>query len=299
MNSKLDLNRILYFVTVVECKSFTKAAARLGVPKSTLSRNIQALESDINLRLINRSTRQISLTKAGEEYFQTCLPLITDLNKAQAKIFDYQQDVQGQLKVTMAAEVGMSFLAEILPNFMARFPKIKLEIHFSTDNHNLIEEGFDLAIRIGQQLEDSSYIAKRIATPNLCLFASPKYLQTTTPINKLEDLQQHDHVLMNMSKGYLKLENREPFLRERFQLSTNSMAFNKEMCLADMGIALLPMVLCQNEVNSGRLLKVLPKLAIERPNMYAVYPSRNHQSKAFTTFLDFISEEIKKAELLN
>jgi len=299
MKTKPDLNRILYFVTVVECNSFTKAAERLGIPKSTLSRNIQALESDINLRLINRSTRQISLTKAGEEYFHNCLPLITELNKAQAKIFDYQQDVQGQLKVTMAVEVGMSFLAEILPNFMERFPKIKLEIHFSTDNHNLIEEGFDLAIRIDKTLDDSSYIAKRIATPKLGLYAGPKYLQSSPPINKLADLSEHAHVLMNMSKGYLHIEDQSPFVRENFQLSTNSMSFNKEMCIANMGIALLPMVLCQNEIQSGRLVNVLPKLAIDRPNMYAVYPSRNHQSKAFTTLLNFISEEIKKAELLN
>ncbi|MEA1989022.1 MAG: LysR family transcriptional regulator, partial [Pseudomonadota bacterium] len=90
MNSKLDLNRIHYFVSVVECASYTKAAERLGVPKSTLSRNVQALEEDINLRLLNRSTRKLSLTKAGEQYYQNCLPLINDLQKAQAQILDYQ-----------------------------------------------------------------------------------------------------------------------------------------------------------------------------------------------------------------
>jgi len=299
MKTKPDLNRILYFVTVVECNSFTKAAQRLSIPKSTLSRHIQALESDINLRLLNRSTRQISLTKVGEEYYQSCLPLITELNKAQAKLVDYQNDVQGQLKVTMAVEVGTSLLAEILPTFIERFPKIKLEIHFSTDNHNLIEEGFDLAIRIGQQLEDSSYIATRIATPNLSLFASPNYLRTAPQINHLDDLQHHQHVLMNMSKGHLHLKDQPPFIRENFQLSSNSMSFNKQLCLANMGIALLPTILCLKEIQRGQLVKVLPILEIERPNMYAVYPSRNHQSKAFNTFLTFIRDEIKKSDLLN
>ena len=299
MNSKLDLNRIHYFVSVVECASYTKAAERLGVPKSTLSRNVQALEEDINLRLLNRSTRKLSLTKAGEQYYQNCLPLINDLQKAQAQILDYQQDVQGSLKVTMAAEVGMSFLAEILPNFMERFPKIKLEIDFSTANHNLIEAGFDLAIRIDKKLSDSSYIAKRIATPHLGLFASPRYLESHPAIHTLNDLKQHNHILVSLAKGLLHIQNQEPFLRENFQLSTNSMFFNKAMCIQDMGIALLPNVLCHNEIKSGQLIPILPDLPIDRPNIYAVYPSRNHPSKALTTFIEFIHQQISNNDKMD
>jgi LysR family transcriptional regulator for bpeEF and oprC len=299
MNAKLDLDRIHYFVTVIECASYTKAAERSGIPKSTLSRNVQALEADVNLRLLNRSTRKLSLTKAGEQFYRNCLPLINDLQKAQAQILDYQQDIQGSLKVTMPAEVGMSFLAEILPNFMEHYPKIQLEIDFSTANHNLIEEGFDLAIRIDKQLADSSYIAKRIATSHLGLFATPRCLQSHSSIQKLEDLKHHVHILVSLSNGYLHIENREPFLRENYQLSTNSMFFNKAICLQDMGIALLPNVLCQNEIKKGELLAVLPDLAIEKPNIYAVYPSRNHPSKALTTFIEFIHQEINKSNGMN
>ena len=296
MNTNLDLNYTLYFVTVVECGSYTKAAELLGVPKSTLSRNIQALEADIDLRLLNRSTRKLSLTKAGEHYYKNCLPIIQELKKAQAQILDYQQDIQGELKITTPNEVGTSFLAKILPEFIERHPKIKLEIDFSTENHDLIKEGFDLAIRIGQQLEDSSYIAKRIATPKLGLFASPSYLESHTGIHSLEDLDHHQHILISLTKGLLRIENREPFVRNNYQLSSNSMTFSKSMCLNGMGIAVIPTVLCYQEIERGELVQVLPKLPLERPNIYAVYPSRNHKSKALTTFIEYIEAELQKSD---
>ncbi len=294
----MDLNRILYFVNVIEYGNYTKAAERLGVPKSTLSRNVQALEDELKLRLLHRSTRKINLTKAGEKFYQECLPLITQLQNARTKALDYQQDVSGQLRVTMPAEMGSSFLAQILPEFIERFPKIQLEIDFSTSNHNLIEAGFDLALRIGSELEDSSYIAKRIATPHLGLFASPQYLKTHPALETIEDLHQHQHILMNIHKGELYLENREPINRKNYQLSTNSMAFNKSMCLQGLGIAVLPLILCQKELQNGNLVQVLAEYPLLRPHIYAVYPSRIHPSKALTTFIDFVSQEIAKLDIL-
>lgn len=298
MNTKPDLNQTLYFVTVVESGSFTKAAERLGVPKSTLSRNIQALEASINLRLLNRSTRKLSLTKAGETYFQNCSPVIQKLQKAHGQILDYQQNIQGRLRVTMPAEVGLGFLADILPGFMNLYPQIELEIDFSTQNHNLVESGFDLAIRIGQQLEDSSYIAKRIASPTIGLYASPDYLEQNPEIKELADLEHHSHILIGANGGNLRLESQEPIIRERSQLLTNSMTFNKSISIQGMGIVVLPKVLCQHEVQTGQLIQVLPEISIQRPNMYAVYPSRNHPGKALTTFLNFIEDEIKKYDTL-
>ena len=196
----------------------------------------------------------------------------------------------------MAAEVGTTLMAEVLPAFLNRFPQIKFEMHFSTDNHNLIEEGFDLAIRIGRELEDSSYIAKRLASPAMGFFASPEYLKNHPPIKNLEDLTKHNHILMNIQQTLLNIKGHQPFVREQFQLSSNSMAFNKAMALRNHGIAVLPLVLCKTEVSSGKLQPVLPTLELESPNIFAVYPSRHHLSKALTSFIDFISDEIRKIE---
>ncbi|NPA72340.1 MAG: LysR family transcriptional regulator, partial [Gammaproteobacteria bacterium] len=183
----MDLNRIYYFVTVIECGSYTKAALKINVPKSTLSRHIQGLESDLQLRLLNRSTRKLSLTKAGESFFKDCQPLVTHLQNAHAHISQYHKDVTGKLRVTMPTEIGTNFLNVVLPKFMAQHPKISLEFDFSTENHNLIEAGYDLAIRIGK-LEDSSYIARRIASPKLQLYASPSYLLSSGGIKEIAEI---------------------------------------------------------------------------------------------------------------
>jgi len=296
MSPRIDLNRIQYFVSVVECKSYTKASKRLGVPKSTLSRHIQALEADLNLRLLNRSTRQLSTTHSGSQYYQSCLPLISSLQQAQNAILDDQINIKGELRITMAYEVGSSLLVDILPEFIKRYPQISFELHFSTENLNLIEEGFDLAIRIGQQLDDSSYIAKKLASPKLGLFASADYIHSHPPIKQLDDLHAHNHLLMNMGQSALYIEGRPPFVRETSALSSNSLMFNKDMCKQGLGIAMLPLVLCRQEVQSGELLPILPDTPLISPNMYAVYPSRNHPSPALTAFIDYISEQIRDAQ---
>lgn len=292
-----DLNQTLYFVTVVEANSYTKAAQRLGIPKSTLSRNIQALENRLNLRLLNRSTRTLSLTKAGEAYFTQNQPLIQGLQTAHAQILDYQNNLQGHLKITMPTEIGTNFLGEILPTFMNRYPQIKLEIDFSTVNQDLIANGFDLAIRINQQLEDSTYIAKRLATPSLALYASPAYLASHPKIKTLQDLKTHTHILSKNDYKYLHFIGAEPAFQEHYQVCSNSLTFNKSLCIQGMGIALLPKILCQQELQYNLLQPVLPQHALEKTNMFAVYPSRRHPSRALTTFLSFLEAEIKHYEL--
>lgn len=287
----MDLNQIYYFITVVECGSYTKAAQRLSIPKSTLSRHIQALEDRIQVRLLNRSTRKLSLTKAGESFFNNSLPLVTSMQNVVADVSQYHKDVTGHLRVTMPTEVGTCFLNRVLPKFLEQHPKIQLELDFSISNQNLIEQGFDLAIRIGK-LEDSSYIAKRIASPKLSLYASPDYLLAKGPLHSIDDINQHQHIIMSFSKGYLHIEGQEPVLRQNYQLSTNSMTFNKMICLEGHGIAFLPDALCENELQSGRLVKVLDDMTFEQPNIYAVYPSRNHLTKALSTFIDFVTKEI-------
>ena len=287
-----DLNQTLYFITVVEAGSYTKAAQQLGIPKSTLSRNIQALEEQLDLRLLNRSTRTLSLTKAGETFFNQNQPHIHALQNAHSQMLDYQNNLQGHLKITMPAEVGTSLLGEILPNFLNRYPQIKLEMDFSAENQDLIAKGFDLAIRIGQQLNDSSYIAKRIATPALSLFASPNYLAQHNKIKTIEDLAKHHHILIKSEQSELLFASGQMLKREHYQVCSNSIFFNKSLCLQGLGITMLPQILCQQEKQNKQLVEVLPQHPLQIHNMYAVYPSRKHPSRALTTFLEFLEAEI-------
>jgi len=294
----MDLNQIYYFISVVECGSYTKAAQKLSIPKSTLSRHVQALEDSVKVRLLNRSTRKLSLTKAGEAFFVNSLPLVTNLQNIHADISQYHKDVTGQLRVTMPPEVGTGFLCSVLPNFLEQHPKIRLEFDFSTSKKNLIEEGFDLAIRIGE-LEDSSYIARKIGSPKMGLYASPGYLMSSPPLEEVEQINLHQHIVTNIADGYLCIEGHEPIMRKNVQISSNSLTFNKQMCIEGLGVALMPQLLCENEVRSGQLIQVMTNYHFIQVNIYAVYPSRNNPSKALSTFIDFISSEISTIHSMN
>ena len=286
----MDLNRILYFVTVAECGSFTKAGKKLKLPKSTLSRHIKNLEDDLQVRLLNRSTRKLSTTRAGERFFNECLPLVTHLQNAQNQVSDLHHDLVGCLKITMPTELG-GFLKQTLPEFMQLHPEIDFEIDFSTTNHDLIKEGYDLAIRIGE-MEDSSYIARRLMTPQLAFYASPSFLLKHGQPQTIDDLNAFPNILISLRKRWVMANSQKVIERTNGRISTNSMNFNREMCLKGLGIALLPGAYCEEDVKAGRLVNILKDEPIQNPNVYAVYPSRNHLSKALKTFIDFIAQEM-------
>ena len=293
----MDLNQIYYFVTVIECGSYTKAAQKLSISKSTLSRHILRLEDSVKTRLLHRSTRQIRLTKAGERFFNSCLPLITHLQNAHRQTSQYHKDITGRLRVTMPPEFGTMFLSDLLPRFLEQHPNIQIELDLSTHNQDLISQGFDLAIRIGE-LEDSSYIAKRIATAKMGLYASPAYLLSQTPPRCITELNQHKNIIISVTKGTLLLKGEAPILIDNYQISSNSMRLNKQLCMDAQGLTVLPDILCEDEVTSGKLVKLLPETPFEHPHIYAVYPSRIHPTKALTTLINFIAHELAKRDTL-
>lgn len=286
----MDLNRILYFVTVAECGSFTKAGKKLSLPKSTLSRHVKQLEDDLQVRLLNRSTRKLSLTQAGQRFFSECLPLVTHLQNAQNQVSDLHHDLVGCLKITMPTELG-AFLQQSLPEFMEQHPEIDFEIDFSTANHDLIKEGYDLAIRIGD-LEDSSYVARRLMTPRLAFYASPGFLLKYGQPQTIDEINDFPNVLISLRKQLVLVESNRVIERTNGRISTNSMSFNRQMCLNGLGIALLPQAYCAEDVTSGALVQILQDYPVQNPNVYAVYPSRNHLSKALKTFIDFIADRM-------
>ncbi len=294
----MDLNQIYYFVTIIDCGSYTQAAQRLSVSKSTLSRHIKALEDRVQTRLLHRSTRQISLTKAGEQFFNQCQPLISHLQNIHAQTTQDHKDITGHLRITMTPEFGTEFLNEVLPKFLNQHPNIKIEMDLSTIDQDLIAKGFDLAIRIGE-LEDSSYIAKRIGTVKMGLYASPNYLLTNEAPRCLEEINQHKNIALDVPKGYLLLKEPESLFIDNYQISSNSITLNKQLCINAQGLTVLPDILCEAELKSGKLVKLLPKTPFEHPDIYAVYPSRIHPTKALTTLIEFISNELSKRDALN
>lgn len=287
----MDLNRILHFITIAECSSYTKAGQKLGLSKSSLSKSLSALEEDLQVRLINRSTRKLSLTHAGKQFFKSSLPLITSLQNAQSKITEFSDEVKGDLRVTMPYEVGAIFLSKVLSLFIARYPSINFEFDFSHQNKDLIEEGFDLAIRVGE-LEDSSYIAKKLVSSAVGMYASPGYLQRHGEPKSLADLEGHENILSLRAQQLLHTNSEDLlFFNKKSKLVSSSLLFNKKMCILGLGIASIPNTFCVQEVKEGSLVKVLPNYEVFNANIYLVYPSRVHTSKALIAFNDFLIEQ--------
>jgi DNA-binding transcriptional LysR family regulator len=290
----VDLNRILHFITIVECGGYTKAAQKLNLSKSTLSKSLTALEENLQIRLLNRSTRKLSLTFAGEKFFNSSLPLVTNLQKVHSEVSEFNQKIKGHLRITMPHEVGTSIIDNVLPIFMELYPDISFEFDFSTTNYGLIEEGFDLAIRIGD-LEDSSYIARKLLSMSISLYASKNYLKIYGEPQELEDLNKHKYIAPPVANNEIPIKGRQPFtFSGKPSISSNSISFNKSMCLLNHGITLIPDVLCVEEVRGANLVKILPKYELISKNMYLVYPSRNHLSRALKVFNDFLITNAKE-----
>lgn len=289
----MDLNRVFYFVTVVEAGSYTAAGERLRVPKSTLSRHVKALEDELQIRLLNRSTRQLSLTRSGERFFKDCLPLITHLQNAHAQLADERERVSGHLRVTMPSELALVFLSRVLAEFLKHHSQIFLDLDMSHQNQDLIQDNYDLALRIGH-LADSSYIARRLATMKTGLYASVDYLNRHGRPTSLEDLTQHDILFLGGLEKQVTWFGEALAKRLRSQLNSNNVLFNLSMCQQGVGISILPEAIASPSVEAGQLEPILPNVVKAETNLYAVYPSRKHPSKAMMAFIEFVSKKLEE-----
>lgn len=173
--SQADLNQLLVFAKVVEHGSFIAASRALGLPKTTVSRKVQELEERLGARLLQRTTRRVALTEAGAIYHEYCSRIVQDIADADLAVGRVHSAPRGELRVSASFSFGMGALVPIVPDFMARYPDIRLQLELRNDAVDLVAEGFDLAIRIGP-LEDSSCAVRYLAESRLALYASPDYL---------------------------------------------------------------------------------------------------------------------------
>ncbi|MEQ1659999.1 MAG: LysR family transcriptional regulator, partial [Hylemonella sp.] len=231
------------FVAVAQLGSFVKASERLGLSKAMVSRHVGELEARLGVRLMQRSTRRLSLSDAGAEYLQRCVQILGELHDANAAISAQAVQVQGVLKVTAPLTFGIRHMAPLWGEFLRIHPRVELEVNLNDRVVDLIEEGYDLAVRIGQ-LPSSSLIARRIAGTRLLLCASPRYLQQARPITELDDIADHDVIAYT----YLSTGEQWSFSGPRGQrsitvhprLRSNSGDTCRAAALADQGIVFQP-----------------------------------------------------------
>ncbi|MHA6205948.1 LysR substrate-binding domain-containing protein [Dyella soli] len=295
----LDLNDLYYFTVLVEKRSFSAAAEATGVPKATLSRRIRLLEQELGLRLANRTTRKFSLTEAGQEFYSHCERVMQEVRAAKQTAQWRVQEPAGRIRMTCAAGVVRMVMADIMPIFLASHPKIDVELVTTSRYVDIIEEGFDIAIRSHTApLQSSSLIARAVADTRMILVASPRLFPQGLP----EDPKD----LEGMSG--LQLQRRDTV--DAWQLSREDglsacVSFHRRVrcddaalihaaVLAGVGVAALPTPLCCADLEAGRLVHVLPRWHVPQGTVSLVLPSKRGTSPAVRAMVDFLAEALPK-----
>jgi DNA-binding transcriptional LysR family regulator len=275
----MDLNQIGTFVRVVESGTFTAAATVMGLPKSSVSRGVAALEESLGVRLLQRTTRKLSLTEAGRHYYQQARTALGELDQAGSAVADMGSEPRGTVRITAPADFGDGMFSEIIADFLKRYPRIQLDVVLTGRRVNLIEEGFDLAVRAGK-LEDSSLVARKVAGAELGLYASPAYLERRGRPKRLADLTKHDCVLHRTARGVFPWRLNGPRGPELVAVSgvatVDSFQFVRGLVVAGVGIALLPDLGVEEDLARGALARILPAYGLREGSLHVVTPPLRH-----------------------
>ncbi|MFM5334942.1 LysR family transcriptional regulator [Aeromonas enteropelogenes] len=286
--NNVELELMGLFATVVEQGSFTRAAELLGMPKSSVSQKISRLESQLGVRLLQRTTRRLSLTPQGEIYVEHCCGLLTLARSANLAMARLRSAPAGRVRITAPEATGTLLLGPILAEFRALYPEVVLELTLSDDQLDLVGEGYDLALRAAP-LKDSSLICRRIGEVARYLVASPGYLARHGMPQRLAELAHHV-CLVHTALPVWPLQ--EGGWRPQGACVSNSLLALRELALHDGGIALLPQHVCESGLASGKLQKILPMIPIPTNPFYLIYPSREHLAPALRSLMDFVAERL-------
>jgi len=290
--ARLDAMEI--FAEVVEAEGFSAAARSLGVSKSSISKQIARLEDRLGLRLLNRTTRSLSLTEAGATFYAACRRVLDEAETAERAVSDLAAAPRGLLKLNAPMSFGFLHLARAIPEFHARFPQITLETAMNDRFVDLIEEGYDLALRIGA-LVDSSLIARRVATSRVVICASPDYLERRGSPARPEDLAGHDCLLYANAHQPREWSLLGPRGLRAQRVDGPLLANNGDVlcaaALGGMGIARLPTFIVGRHLRAGRLKAVLCDFPAPEQGIHVVYPHNRNLSVKVRVFVDFLVEK--------
>ena len=282
------------FIQVVKQSSLTKTADIFGISKSSVSRVLAQIEHEWGASLLLRSTRSISVTDAGKEVYEHYLKVIDDASKTRKAVDTTQNEISGEIYLTSAEAFASLFLAPIIKTFSELYPEIKVNIDVSSDYELLINEGFDLAFRVGD-LDDSTLKVKKLYTTKLALFTSPNYLRNIDFIASLNELSKHNCLIytgMPLQNSWLRALGENDTSTVSGNIVSNSELFLIEIAKQGQGVLLFPELLLQSYLKTGELEQTMVDYS-SPINLNAVYPYTDKLSKKVRLFLDFVAEELK------
>ncbi len=286
------LSELEIFVKVVELESFSGAARELTLSKSQVSKQISRLEDRLGARLMHRTTRRMSLTDVGRVFYQRCVQILADLEEAELSIGKLQSEPRGTLRVSVPMSFGVRYLAPALSDFMGAFRELQVDLNFSDRQIDIVDEGYDMAIRIGA-LADSSLIARKLAPVQLFLCASPEYLETAGSPQHPSELKHHNCLRYRyFSTGsmwkFYGSQGKES-VKVVGSLQTNNGDALREAALRHIGLCILPDFLVYEDLREGCLQQVMEDWTVgEAFYIWALYPHNRHLSAKVRLFVDFL-----------
>src|SRR5882757_7268287 len=296
----LDLNEVRMFVQVVRARSFAEAARRLSVPPNTLSRRIRQLESTLDTRLMQRSTRKLTLTAAGHVFFDRCAAAIDGVLEAGKDLVGGSDKPSGSVRIAAPADFLDLFRIDWVAEFLTQHPQVRLDFVLNDARADLIEEGIDVAFR-GGNLRDSHPVYRQITSQYLSLIASPRYLAARGAPKTLQELAQHDCLTVSSRQRRTTWTLQGPRGDEEVQVSgrfsANSARILLQSCVSGLGITLLPTMLFMSELRAGRLVHVLPAYRRDGADFNVVLPSRQQIPTAVSAFIEFATPRLRSTAL--
>ncbi len=297
MRSVDPLEGLASFITVAKHLSFTKAAEELGMSRATVGAQVQALEAKLGVRLLQRSTRAVALTEAGAAYFQSLVGIIPQVREAERAAQSYQEEVVGRLKMTVPPEFAQLHMAPIIAEFLKRNPSVSIDISFSHRAVNLIDEGYDLAIR-GTIAIEPNLITRHIGDSPLIICAAPEYLEKhgrpDNPIDLTKHACLHFSGLRWGNVWNLKRDGQTLRIPIVPRYLANDGITLRDVALAGAGLTLLPMFEIGPEIRDGRLVRVLDDWELGSVPIHAVYPANKNIASKVRRFTDFLVKRLPK-----
>ncbi|MFQ5660879.1 MAG: LysR family transcriptional regulator [Gammaproteobacteria bacterium] len=281
------------FIEVSRREGFAAAARQLHLSTTAVSRNVMELEDWLGVQLFNRTTRHLSLTEAGRAYLERCTHIVNDVDNLENISRDLHQNPQGRIKVTAPVFMGRQFLSPILPEFLQRYPGIAVNLHLVDRYVNLVDEGFDVALRIAK-LADSNLVSRRLGAMRMVMVAAPSFIEKYGVPESLNALQNFNCVVDSVADYHERwplIDHNGPVnVRVESNLSINSGELVRDMVIAGVGISILPDFFVAEDLRAGRLILVLPDGVNKNATISAVYPQGRYLSSSVRVFIDFLVE---------
>lgn len=291
-----SLSDVAVFVTVVEAGSFAQAAERLKLSRSVVSKYVSRLEDRLGARLLNRTTRRLSLTEAGRVFFERSRRGLEDIAEAELEVSRLQASPSGVLRVNAPMTFGIQHVAPLLPEFLERCPDVSVEMDLDDRKVDVIDGGFDVALR-SAEMEDSSLVARRLAPIRHAIVAAPAYLQRRGIPRTPAELHEHDIITFSLQRStqnwvFVGPDGVAESIAVEGRLRMNNSLALREALLGGAGITRTPTFLVGQDIRDGRLVSLLPDYRTLEVTLYVVYPQRRHLSPKVRAFVDFIVEKI-------